>query len=271
MKTPELEIAEEAAQRADAITTQYFRDAGDVCRSKDIANLVSDADVEAEHAIVAVIKRAYPGHEVLGEETHHGDAAAAQLVVDPLDGTNNFHHRIPHFAVSIAYWHEGKPEMGLIYNPILDDWYRAVRGRRAYYGRAERWWARAGHARRGARRRRLLLRPGCHDGVDPGLDPGPGSAASDPRGIRRCGTAPLRPLQGRPRNLRCVGFEYALSPWDFAAPRPCFVARPAVASPPPAAARCHRPAPASSPRTACSTSLSSKSSAPITRVGREEG
>ena len=62
MKTPELEVAEEAARAAGAIIARYFRD-GVAMRSKDIANLVSDADIEAERAIVEVIKRSYPGHD----------------------------------------------------------------------------------------------------------------------------------------------------------------------------------------------------------------
>src|ERR671939_307425 len=99
MQTPELNVAEEAARAGGAIVSRYFR-AGIAMRSKDIANLVSDADIEAERAIVAVIQRSFPDHEVLGEELHRGDTSAEHLwVVDPLDGTNNFGHRIPHFAV----------------------------------------------------------------------------------------------------------------------------------------------------------------------------
>src|SRR5436190_14583635 len=112
MKTPELEVAEEAARAGGAIAARYFRE-GIAMRSKEVANLVSDADIEAERAVVEVIRRSFPGHEVLGEETHHGDSGAEHLwVVDPLDGTNNFAHRIPHFAVSIAYWQGGRAECG---------------------------------------------------------------------------------------------------------------------------------------------------------------
>ena len=108
MKTPELTIAEEAARAAGAILKRYFHE-GVVMRNKDIANLVSDADIEAERAIVEVIGRAFPDHEVLGEEVHQGDVGAEHLwVVDPLDGTNNYAHHVPHFAVSIAYHHRGQ-------------------------------------------------------------------------------------------------------------------------------------------------------------------
>src|SRR3954452_1684647 len=127
MTTTELGVAEEAARAGGAIVARYFRD-GVTMRSKDIANLVSDADVEAERAIVEVIRRAYPDHEILAEEEHPGDATAEHLwVIDPLDGTNNFAHRIPHCAVSIAYCRDGRAECGVIVNPIRDEWHIAAR------------------------------------------------------------------------------------------------------------------------------------------------
>src|SRR5207244_265752 len=115
------------ARAAGAILTRCLRE-GVTMRSKDIANLVSDADIEAERAVVEVIRRRFPGHEVLAEEVTQGDPGAEHLwVVDPLDGTNNFAHAIPHVAVSIAYYRAGCPECGVIVNPITDAWYVAAR------------------------------------------------------------------------------------------------------------------------------------------------
>jgi myo-inositol-1(or 4)-monophosphatase len=69
-------------------------------RTKDIANLVSNTDLDAKRAIAAAIRAAFPGHEVLGEEANAGDVAADHLwIVAPLDGTKNFAHNLPHFAV----------------------------------------------------------------------------------------------------------------------------------------------------------------------------
>ena len=108
MLTPEQTIAEEAARAGGAIAARYFRE-GVTMRNKDVANLVSDADIEAEHAIAAVIRKAFPSHAILGEEAYQGDVTAEHLwVVDPIDGTNNFAHQIPHFAVSVAYYHNGE-------------------------------------------------------------------------------------------------------------------------------------------------------------------
>lgn len=216
MTTPELLVAEDAARAAGAILTRYFRE-GVAMRSKDTANLVSDADLEAERAIVEVIRRAYPGHEILGEEEQKGDASAEHLwVVDPLDGTNNFAHKVPHFAVSIAYYRGGEPVCAVVANPIRDDWYTAVRGEGA--------WS-SGRRLQVADHTRLdeaLVGVGFYYDRDLMMESTLRAVSdlkrSNIHGIRRFGTASL--------DLCMVGaglygayFEYTLSPWDFAAGR----------------------------------------------------
>ena len=133
MTRPEMTIAEAAAKAGGEVAARYFRD-GVTMRSKDVSNLVSDADVEAEHAIAAVIRAAFPDHAILGEEAYQGDASAEHLwVVDPIDGTNNFAHAIPHFAVSVAYYHQGVAQCGVILNPVRDEWHTVVRGQGAFH------------------------------------------------------------------------------------------------------------------------------------------
>jgi myo-inositol-1(or 4)-monophosphatase len=214
MMTPELTVAEEAARAAGSILTRHFR-AGVAARNKGVANLVSDADIEAERAIVEVIRRHFPGHEVLAEEAHAGDVGAEHLwVVDPLDGTANFAHAIPHVAVSIAYCRAGRPECGVIVNPITDDWYTTARGQGAF---------RAGDRVRVSEHASLgEVIVGVGFPYDRGALMEATLAASgdlirrEIHGIRRFGTAAL--------DLCMVGlgmfgafFEYQLSPWDFAA------------------------------------------------------
>ena len=76
-------------------------------------DLVSDADLDSEKAIGEYLGNLFPDHELLGEEDLDGDVKADHLwVIDPLDGTNNYAHGIPHFAVSIAHYHRGKPTVG---------------------------------------------------------------------------------------------------------------------------------------------------------------
>lgn len=216
MLMPERLVAQAAAKAAGAIIIRSFHN-GIAARHKGVADLVTDADVEAERAIVEAIHREYPGHEILAEEAHPGNADAEHLwVVDPIDGTNNFAHKIPHFAVSIAYCRAGRVECGVVFNPLRDDWFVAERGAGASWnGESARVgdFARLDEAivgvgfpyDRGALMEATLgatgdlIRAGVH-------------------GIRRFGTASL--------DLCMVGmghfgayFEYRLSPWDFAAGR----------------------------------------------------
>lgn len=216
ISTPELRIAEEAARVGGRVLTRYFHE-GIEMRSKDVANLVSDADLEAERAIAAVIREAYPDHEILGEESHAGDVGAEHLwIIDPLDGTNNFAHKVPHYAVSVAYYREGRAECGIVYNPARDEWHVAARGQGAYQnGRP---------ARVGGQERldQVLVGVGFYYNRGALMESTLGAIGDLKRlgihGIRRFGTASL--------DLCMVGlgmfgayFELELSPWDFAAGR----------------------------------------------------
>jgi len=122
------DVAMCAAREAGTILSRAFNEGFSV-RLKGVADLVTDADVASERRIAAVIREAFPDHSILGEEENSADTNVEHLwVVDPLDGTTNFAHHIPHFAVSIAYFHHGKVECGVILNPIRDDLYVARRG-----------------------------------------------------------------------------------------------------------------------------------------------
>ncbi len=216
MPTPEQTIAEEAARAGGAIAARYFRD-GVTMRNKDVANLVSDADVEAEHAIAAVIKRAFPSHAILGEEAHQGDATAEHLwVVDPIDGTNNFAHKIPHFAVSVAYYHAGEAQCGVVFNPVREEWHTAAKGQGAFHD------GRQVSVDEATRFDEVLVGVGFYYDrgamMETTLEAVGDLKRRQIHGIRRFGTASL--------DLCMVGlgrfgayFEYELSPWDFAAGR----------------------------------------------------
>ncbi|WP_435100544.1 inositol monophosphatase family protein [Arhodomonas sp. AD133] len=91
-------------------------------------DFVSDVDRMAEREIVQTLKRAYPDHGILGEE-YGGKANGDYLwVIDPLDGTTNYLHGFPHFAVSIALLHRGAPEVAVIYDPVRQELFTATRG-----------------------------------------------------------------------------------------------------------------------------------------------
>ena len=93
---------------------------------------VSDVDRACEAEIVREIKRFYPDHAFLCEESGASGENEAVWVIDPLDGTSNYLHGLPHFAVSIAQQVKGRTEHGVIYDPIRDELFHGSRGSGAY-------------------------------------------------------------------------------------------------------------------------------------------
>src|SRR6476620_11763289 len=102
---------------------------------KGPANFVSLADKRAEEILYQELAKARPGYGFLGEEggSREGSDKTHTWVVDPLDGTTNFLHSIPHFAISIALVRDGTPIAGLIYNPANDEFFTAERGKGAFF------------------------------------------------------------------------------------------------------------------------------------------
>ena len=91
-------------------------------------DFVSDVDRGAEAEIVHTIRKAHPDHAVLAEEGGADGESEWLWIIDPLDGTTNFLHGFPHFAVSIAVQHKGKLQHAVIYAPCTQDLYVATRG-----------------------------------------------------------------------------------------------------------------------------------------------
>jgi myo-inositol-1(or 4)-monophosphatase len=92
-------------------------------------DLVSEVDREAEARIIDTLLKAYPGHGILAEESgrHSGDGEF-EWIIDPLDGTTNFLHGFPHFAVSIALRQGGKLQQAVIYDPMKQELFTASKG-----------------------------------------------------------------------------------------------------------------------------------------------
>jgi len=99
---------------------------------KGPADLVSEVDMQAEREIVNTLRRIYPEHSIITEESGKlsGDDNN-QWLIDPLDGTTNYLHGFPHFAVSIAFLQRGKLEAGIVYDPLRQEMFTASRGRGA--------------------------------------------------------------------------------------------------------------------------------------------
>jgi myo-inositol-1(or 4)-monophosphatase len=99
-------------------------------REKARHDLVTDADLASQRAIAEVIRREFPTHGFLGEESP--DHSQLELpycwIVDPLDGTTNYVHDFPFYAVSVAVAHEGKLAAGAVFNPVADECFTVGRG-----------------------------------------------------------------------------------------------------------------------------------------------
>ncbi len=122
------------ATNAGANELQRFFNGTFVISNKEgINNLVTEADHAADKAIQAVIKEAFPEHGIVSEETAEKITGSEyKWIIDPIDGTVNFANGIPICCVSIGLEHEGKMLMGAVYNPIINEFYFAEKGKGAF-------------------------------------------------------------------------------------------------------------------------------------------
>jgi myo-inositol-1(or 4)-monophosphatase len=131
---PYLNTAVKAARRAgDIIIRGLARFEGMDTASKGLNDYVTSTDHAAEAAIIDTLRNAYPSHGYLAEESG-AEAGAVDItwIIDPLDGTTNFIHGFPQFAVSIACQVEGRMEHAVIYDPMRQEIFTATRGDGAY-------------------------------------------------------------------------------------------------------------------------------------------
>ena len=182
---------------------------------KGPANYVSAADRRAEETLIAELNRARPGYGFLTEEQGEipGTDASHRWIIDPLDGTTNFLHGIPIFAISIALERQGEIVAGVVYNPVMNESFTAERGGGTYFN---------------DRRVRVAARSRLADCVVatgiPHLGRGPHDeylaelreVMKDASGVRRCGSAALD-LAWLASGRFDAFWEHELLPWDMAA------------------------------------------------------
>lgn len=132
----ELAAAVEAALAGGQVLLRHF--GGDFQVSfKGELDLVTEADIESERTILAILKKRFPGAAVLAEEggETEGEGGAPdgeRFVVDPLDGTTNFAHGYPIFAVSVGFEREGETVAGAVYDPLREELFTAEKGEGAF-------------------------------------------------------------------------------------------------------------------------------------------
>lgn len=220
MLAPQLNIALRAARQAGQLIRRAADDmAGLTVEAKAANDYVTEVDKASEQLLVEGLRKSFPDHSILCEETGllegKGEDAEWQWVIDPLDGTTNFIHGIPQYAISIALKHKGRVEHALVYDPVKEEEFTASRGRGAALN---------------GRRIRVSGRKGLEGAViGTGFPFKPGQMrhmdnylgmfrdiAGSTAGLRRPGAAAL--------DLAWVAcgrydgfFEYGLSEWDIAA------------------------------------------------------
>jgi len=182
---------------------------------KGPANFVTAADRKAEQTLREELTKARPGYGFLGEEGGHveGTDKTHTWVVDPLDGTTNFLHGIPQFAISIALQREDTIVAGLVYNPVTDELFTAERGKGAFLNDKR--------LRVAARQRLADAVVGCglphHGRGDLALSRKELTVVQDQvAGLRRFGAAALDLAWVAAGRLDAF-WERNLSPWDVAA------------------------------------------------------
>lgn len=126
---PMLNTAVKAARGAGTVIMRHLNHLDRLTvESKGRKDYVSEVDRMAEAEIIRVLRYAYPNHGILAEETgeHSGDDYT--WIIDPLDGTTNFLHGFPHFAVSIGLMHKGKLEQAVVFDPPRNELFTSSRG-----------------------------------------------------------------------------------------------------------------------------------------------
>ena len=132
LKTPIINIMTKAAYKAGNILIKDFREVENLQVSKKgIGDFVTSADLSSEKAIIKILQKGYPKIEIMSEETNSEtnlNKHEKMWIIDPLDGTLNFLHGLPHFAISMAFMVNEEIISGIIYDPIKDELFWAEKG-----------------------------------------------------------------------------------------------------------------------------------------------
>ncbi len=211
---PMLNVAVKAARAAGKIINRASMDI-DLVRvgRKGPNDYVTETDQAAETAIIEVLHQAYPSHAILAEESGASGESEFEWIIDPIDGTANFIHGFPHYAVSIALRHKGVLSQAVIFDPVHNDLFTASRGEGAFLNN-----------RRIRVSRRIKLRE-CLVGISyparPEITLGAITAefaalTRATSGIRRTGSAVLDLAYVACGRLDGY-LSYGLKPWDLAA------------------------------------------------------
>ena len=128
-----IEVATDAVREAGEVVVARFPGDKSISYKEGRSNVVTDVDLLAEERIIAVLRREYPDHGIMTEESD--DVAGSSpytWIVDPIDGTRNYAYGIPHFCVALALAHDEEVVLGIIYDPVREELFRAEKGSGAF-------------------------------------------------------------------------------------------------------------------------------------------
>jgi myo-inositol-1(or 4)-monophosphatase len=215
----ELDFAMQLAREAGQLMLEHRRDADLDHAYKGGNELVTDADLAADKLICDSIRKAWPGHEIVSEESAPEVAAAAQTmaqpvwIIDPIDGTVNYARGHFQSAVSIAHSVGGEIRLGVVYNPFMDEMFSAEKGQGAFLNGASIRVSEVSDLRR------AIIATGfpyIKQGIEPMVDR-LRQILNHCADIRRLGSAALDICWLAAGRLD--GYYESLSLWDFAAAR----------------------------------------------------
>jgi myo-inositol-1(or 4)-monophosphatase len=127
-----LKAAAVIARSAGELLKEAYYQPREIDTKSSTIDLVTQADRASEAMILSALKERFPDHNILAEESSPTTAGAGLTwIIDPLDGTTNFAHGFPVFAVSIALWDEQGPLLGVVYDPLREECFAAIRGQGA--------------------------------------------------------------------------------------------------------------------------------------------
>lgn len=209
-----LNTAIKAARRAGTVIVRHLDQLERLAiETKGRNDFVSEVDRQAEAEIVRVILSAYPDHAILAEESGHQAGNEYLWLIDPLDGTTNYLHGYPHFAVSIALKRADKLEQAVVFDPLRNELFTASRGQGAQLNERRMRVSRIADLRFGLLGTGFPFRAEKH--LEIWIDTFR-ALLTQSSGVRRAGSAALD--LAHVACGRLDGFwEIGLSPWDIAA------------------------------------------------------
>ncbi len=210
---PTLSDLEQFARQAGKILRDGYQKEHQV-RFKGVIDLVTEVDHQSEAYLLGEIRKRFPGHHILAEESGESKGHPDNTwYVDPLDGTVNYAHHIPIFCVSLAYASNGSMQLGAVYDPLRDEMFRTERGRGATLN------GKPIHVSQATELQKSLLVTGFpYNAWNTPMDNFDNFVkfAKRSQGVRRLGSAALDCCYVAAG--RFDGFwELALNPWDVAA------------------------------------------------------